>query len=184
MSSPNNIRLTNELREVIKGNLLHEVFKDRNEALQVKETALFKRIVDWYIGDKNLAIMKQLPVDYFCSRDVITPSDQHDKSEGRISSKDGVRVPATIQYGSFEIPSTHAFWKDIRAVNAEKKEIANDHNNLTVKARGMLASVNTVKALLLAWPDVGPYLPAFAEIKSLPAVRVEEINDLIASFKK
>lgn len=184
MSSSNGIRLTNELRETIKDNLLREVLKDRREALQVKETALFKRIVDWYIGDKNLAIMKQLPVDYFCSINVITPSDQHNKNEGRIKSKDGVRVPATLQYGHCEIPSTHAFWKDIRAIVAETAEIANDHNNLTVKARGMLASVNTVKALLLAWPDVGPYLPAFAEIKSLPAVRVEEINDLIASFKK
>jgi hypothetical protein len=183
MGKPVSIRLTNELRTRIVSALLKDVFGTREERAKKVESDLAAKVLNWHIGDKNLALMKQLPATYFMSESHINVRAT-DVTSG-LDSTEGFRVPAELQYGRWiELPATHGMWKEIRASEAELEAISVARVEVNQKANGLLAGVNTVSKLLETWPEAAAYLPTFAEKTNLPAVRAEELNGMIAKLKK
>jgi hypothetical protein len=188
MSKENTIRLTTQLRAEIVDNVVKALFKDRRAENAKSDNALAAKLLFWHVEAKNAGLMKQLPPEYFYTTNAIkyqTPPVSGERGEnGDIRSIEGLRVPASLQHGRIELPSQHAMWKEIRASKAEASAIYSHEQELRSKIRGLVAGVNTVKALVAAWPEVVEYLPEFEEKKSLPAVKADELNSLIAKLKK
>lgn len=190
MSKPNNQRLTNGLRDDILHSVTTSLFNKRRDEAREAEGKLAEKLLVWYIEPKNAALMKQLPDEYFYSASSIRyqepPVSGKRVEQGQISASSSTyRVPASLMYGHIELPLTHGLWKEIRAVQAEQKAIHEDSVALRDTVRGLLYGVTTIKALVVAWPEVEEYLPKVEEtVKSLPAIRAEELNGMIAKLRK
>lgn len=189
MSKAASQRLTNALREQILDSVVTSLFRERKAALVASDDKLAEKLLAWYVEPKNAALMRQLPGEYFhsvsCIRYEAPAVSGRNSDYGAISSSVTLRVPAVLQHGRIELPSSHGMWKEIRASDAEAESINNDTRALREKVNGLLNGVTTVKALLTAWPEVEEYLPKFEQATTnLPAVRAEELNSMIAKLKK
>lgn len=189
MSTASKQRLTNTLRDEITKSVVTELFRERKAARVASNNKLAEKLLAWYVEPKNAALVKQLPGEYFFETGAIryeAPTVVGKSSDyGAIQTSVGLRIPAILQYGRIEVPLTHGLWKEIRASEAEAVSINGDESELREKVNGLLYGVNTVKALLAAWPEVEEYLPKFEETTAnLPAVCAGELNDMIAKLKK
>ena len=182
------IRLTTQLRNDICSNVVRTLFNERRQEKVKSDDLLAAKLLLWHVESKNAALMKQLPTEYFYMVSSIkyqAPVISGQRGDyGDISTQEGLRVPASLQHGRIELPATHGIWKEIRASKVEEAAIYDGENVIREKIFGLVNGVNTVKALLAAWPEVVEYLPEFEEKMSVPAIKADELNSLIAKLKK
>ena len=183
---PKSVRLTNDLRIKIVQNLIAALFDERRDELKKRENAVARKVMNWVIGEKNLELMKQLPPEYFDTRHNFRITVPNTEGYELIESMDGIRVPAIYNgnYNYVELPATNGLWKEIRACAADMKKYIEEKGEVRTRTNGLLAGVNTVKALLTVWPDIEPFVPVVEEKTGLPAVQADELNVLIRRIKK
>lgn len=174
--------LTNAIRDTLRENIVNHTFNERVLANRERESALAEKILDHVIGDANLRLMKQLPKEFFVTKSTISLRSETKGFTLRL--KDVRAIPAYIAHSRVELPLTHGFWKEIRAVDVEDDAILKEKAQLRSEINAVLQSVRSVPKLLEVWPDIEPFLPKFEEMANLPAVRVEDLNRKIKKFAK
>jgi hypothetical protein len=179
------IRLTTSVRSEIIQRAVKALIEPRRAALKDAEAVIADEVIAYHIGSKNLALMAQLPPEYFESKSSFYAVCKNYRS-GSLTSKKGAKVPANMRYDlEVQLPETHGLWKKIKAHEVSREAIEQDEIDLKVKMRGLLDGCTTTKTLLEAWPEVKDYLPDFAApTVNLPAIRSEDLNSFIAKLKK
>ena len=182
------IMLTEKLRQQITHEVVSAIFDERFEKLKMVESALFDKVLNQEIGEKNLKLMAELPAEYFVVRSIIyiqEPNANYNDRVALISHIGGRKAPGYLVHGgSIELPKTHGLWKEIRAIIAEKKNAMDERKEATLQTRAILNSVKTVKKLIEVWPEVERFVPTVEEEKALPAVQMETLNAMLAKASK
>lgn len=180
-----NQRLTNSLRNDVAERVIHDTFDHLESDLEKRESAIANKVLDWHIGEGNLKLMNQLPLEFFGATDRL-PVASKDDGVKYLFLKGSRRIPANMQYGlAVDLPGTNGMWREIRAVKSEIAAMNAAKNELREKTMALLNSVQTVKRLVEVWPEVEKYLPKQAEqTENLPAVRAEDLNAMIKKLAK
>lgn len=180
------MKLTKGLRNQILSNVLNQTFKERSEALTATEYDLADRVYKKKFS-KTVDLMNALPEGYLVSGESLSVSVD--------STSEQLRLPE-CRRGSLDIfrnwhtslslnSRESALGREILEWSRQGQVLRNERQKLRSQVGAILESVTTLKRLKEVWPESVQYIPAEAETTGalLPAVRVDEVNKLIACCK-
>lgn len=197
-------RMTTDLRNRIKQNVIRDTFKDRLTALIAEEKKLGDMFYQEALPKEHLELMNKLPQGYFHHAVYARPRQfQHPMSmeyrvlytlisgshvrydsSGLVMSESRV-IPIVYQYGQWTEASP-ATAEAIEKWRNEYVKLFKEAQELEQKVDSALLAVKTVKALLETWPECKQYIPddAFAaDDRSLPTVVIADLNEAIVKAK-
>lgn len=177
------MKLTKALRDHIVERVDTVTFADRRAAIKQVEADLNARAYDFFVGDKNKELIQALPKDYFTI-----------SSNIRVKTLDGETIGLTGE--ARPVPAVLTYWHtvdldgsvsdlsdDIIVFRRQYEQLSKDAVDVRHHIRCLVNSVSTLAKLKDVWPEVNEYLPETEEPMSLPAVRSDEINALLARVR-
>lgn len=173
-------RLTNTTRYAICTAAIKDRYDPKDEVLKDQEDALFKEAHAHLFKPDELALVAAVPTRWI-SRDVkmriivecmgIT-----------ISGKDALPFPRSFwSHDNRPVIKDDALAARIVQNAAAKEKLKAERREATRKLDAILAITPSMKALKKAWPEGAAYYAEFEDkpAPSVPAVRIEDINDLL-----
>lgn len=173
-------RLTNDMRQTIRGRILDHAFKKREEALREDEAAYGKMIYELEYPEEIRKTMSLLPESFF-----------YKLSDFQVCI-DGMYLPIILKEAVFVGESHRGRWGFVRLSSdceigragldllRRGQELSQERNSQKFKIRAVLDKVTTVNRLIKEWPEVEEFCKDFLVTKqTLPAVEFKKLNELL-----
>lgn len=187
-------RLTNDLKRDIKNQILDETFVEKKAVIQARREAMADDVYKASFDETVLAKIKDLPPEWVRVDDnigitVLNEAGREMYWSFKFSDGRCLPMPATYKWRNqfLDVLKTDDEFA-IRALEIDslEAELRTERETLTSAIEGVLGSVTTLNKLLEVAPDWKQYVPEWylEEKKSVPAVRIDAVNELIEAFKK
>lgn len=192
-------RLTNDIRETIAGAAIRRRYYEQAVTLLNEFAALANDVYCDIFRKADRERMEALPKGWLPETDFIGAQFGGDSSSYQSLYFEPTRYCPFPNYVGIErnerkhrrVPNKHmgrcvkvyaqdhrlsARWTELREqLEALKTEISNTRTQLDAA----LQSVTTTKALLTAWPEIAPFVPAANSSAKVPAIRKKELNTIL-----
>lgn len=198
------MRLTNDIRDKIKGAVIDRAFATRKRDIEKREKALALEVYRCHVPESL-----EREIDKFAEkwREQIEASMRGQDSAHMIRRVNSVSVPVpeewrsvfNFQYSQFlkmdhfrpwphnsqsvRVDSDHPMAEDCAAFMNGLGQLRHDIKQRTAEVKTALASFTTVKAMREAWPEVmpvaEPIIEAIAPKKTVPAIPRDKLNEAL-----
>lgn len=188
------VKLTNALRDDIRSNALKGALEVERADLRKRLQAIGDAVYRLLVTEEQEKQMKKLPTGFFTTGDGLHFTPYHDAvSMGGAGGRrkdfplsTDRRMPQFFAAYTLPVIVGSELMKEIEAVEKENIRLIDLKDTLKANINGVLNSVGTVARLLIVWPEVAKFLPAYAtnpKLTNLPAVMVDELNAMLSAAK-
>jgi len=183
-----NQRLTVDLREIILNSVMKDAFKERQDKIEGRKRAFVMKVRRLFVSEAQEAKLVDVEKQFltFCEtlRGYINDGDRANNRPFEVTLEHGVVTPAALRdwhgrcaFGEVSNPKLAAEWDKIEDA---QNDLNRDRGDLRERTKCVLLGCSNVRRLLETWPEVKPFIPAWAfeEVKkaNLPAVVVKDIT--------
>ena len=198
------MRLTNDIRDKIKGAVIDRAFATRKRDLDKREKALALEIYRHHVPESL-----EREIDKFAEkwRDRIEETAGSDDNIHMVRRVKVVRVSVPEEFraqfnftyshnltmdhfrpwhhtsDAVRVGNDHPMSEDVAAFMHELGQLRHDIKQRTAEVKTALASFTTVKAMREAWPEVmpvaEPIIEAIAPKKTVPAIPRDKLNEAL-----
>lgn len=193
-------RLTNDIRDAIRSNLMRHRFKIQVTALRERSAVLADAIYNTAYPEKDRKLMSMLPEGWLDTGGhmYFSTSSGHKHQFCFNGCYSGIQG---VHYGTSDAAENRPFaykWRDSyhncyalkdEALNQQVEEFIQDvskHNSAyklaETQIEASLAAFSSIKKLIEAWPEVEPFAEAYIDrpvAASLPAKTVASLNAML-----
>lgn len=172
--------LNNSKREIILSRLLKHRFEKEDAAMEAKRAALAVRIYDDAFPKKQRDLMATLPDGWLPTVDTISFVAAGDWKRLRLPNER--RIPLSRKNAAAKAyDADHPIAEAVADLEAKDAELRARRDECRFNVRAMLASANTVAALVKTWPEVAPFVTIAEGMRAaLPAVNLSDLNASLA----
>ena len=180
------MRLTKEIKDKIKDDIIFETFKEKKEKIKKLNSELADEVYDYFIIKEYKEYMEYLPDNFFSKSDELYVTFNNESYEYGYRRTTFLKLSEEKKFPYFLSKTSKVICpilnEKFNCIQKEEIKIKKDKEALESKINGLLKSVNTKKQLLEIWPDVEKYLPE-EKTKYELQVKPDEINNLISEIK-
>lgn len=181
-------KLTNGMRDKIRGKALAEAFDARRKMLTEREHELADKVRADALGKPMLAMLMTLPDGIAPTRKKLTV--KFGSSWCELCHRDHSRYPDNKTNSSgttclkvYEAGDSLA--EEYEDLERDRKTVKDETVALAAKVQALLDSTTTVEKLLDVWPEAKPFVPEIpVKPTSVPALLVSDINSAIVNSRK
>ena len=175
--------LTKNIKATILANALDKTFKARSDAIDAFFCELGEAVYAATFTPSTQKKMKALPEGFLPSVDCIRVSFSGesiflDLKEERLVSYDVKNNWAPVMVFN----KKHLLTKAFKDLAKSRDRLEKDESDLRRQIGALLRPITTEKKLLRVWPEAAAFFPPKKNEDYLPAVRPEDVNNMISSM--
>lgn len=175
-------RLTKSEKELIIERALKDVFKTKEDKLELEGKKLADQMYLTLYTDSEKELLNKSPKKWF---NHVTDCSCYINGDYTRMKFSGAKTITADKYGdSFstqllpkELSDKLVAWRD------KRDQLNKDKKSLNSKLNSLVMPITTEKKLIEVWPDGAKYLTPCDKTENLPAITSKEVTELMAKLK-
>lgn len=175
-------RLTKSEKELIIERALKDVFKTKEDKLELEGKKLADQMYLTLYTDSEKELLNKSPKKWFnhvtnCSCYINGCYTQMKFSGAKAITADKYGDTFSTQLLPKELSDKLVAWRD------KRDQLNKDKKSLNSKLNSLVMPITTEKKLIEVWPDGAKYLTPCDKTENLPAITSKEVTELMAKLK-
>lgn len=177
------MKLTTAMKDRIVESIMKDTFTSREQSILSEKTSLGEAIYADFYGQYKTKMMA-LPECMFLQKSTFSIKIEGDRFTYDLPVSSTRRFGKCHDYGNMYIAKDHPFAAAYRDIERKENVLVSDKTALRQTLKSTIYPVTTDKRLVEIWPDAEKYIPRTpAAMANLPAVRCDELNEMIGRMR-